>query len=75
MFVKPAKGLQIVDLELRDYLPAGGRTVTPSEYWTRRVNDGDVTLGKPAPPQKPKAAVAAPPSTSPPLPAAAQPQE
>ena len=80
MFVKPAKGLQIPDLELRDYLPPGGRKVTPSEYWTRRLQDEDVTLAKPA--AEPKAKPAAGPqanapslSTALPPPAAAQTQE
>ena len=44
MYVKPAPGLRIVDPILRDFLPADGRLVTPSEYWHRRVRDGDVTL-------------------------------
>ena len=27
------------------YLPAEGRDVQPDDYWTRRVRDGDVTVG------------------------------
>lgn len=45
MFVKPAEGRLVPDLELRDFLPPEGRKVTPSEYWTRRLLDGDVTEG------------------------------
>ena len=43
MFVKPAPGLRIVDPILRDFLPEEGRLVTPSDYWHRRLRDGDVT--------------------------------
>ncbi|WP_043838838.1 DUF2635 domain-containing protein [Muricoccus aerilatus] len=81
MFVKPAKGLQIPDPELRDYLPPGGRKVTPSEYWTRRLQDEDVSLAKPSTEPKAKAAAAGPQPDAPslptalPPPAAAQPQE
>ena len=74
MFVKPAKGRQIPDLELRDYLPPGGRKVTPSEYWTRRLQDEDVTLAKPAAEPKHKPDVPSLPTALPP-PAAAQTQE
>ncbi len=43
MYVKPAPGLRIVDPILRDFLPEEGRLVTPSDYWHRRLRDGDVT--------------------------------
>lgn len=49
MFVKPAPGLRIVDPILRDFLPEDGRLVTPSDYWHRRLRDGDVTLIPQAP--------------------------
>ena len=42
MYVKPAPGLRIVDPILRDFLPEEGRLVTPSDYWHRRLRDGDV---------------------------------
>ncbi|MFC0384337.1 DUF2635 domain-containing protein [Muricoccus vinaceus] len=54
MHVKPARGMQIPDPDLRDFLPAEGREVVPSEYWTRRLADGDVR--KVEPPAQPAAA-------------------
>ncbi len=42
MYVKPAPGLRIVDPILRDFLPEEGRLVTPTDYWHRRLRDGDV---------------------------------
>ena len=44
MHVKPSTGLRIVDPLLRDFLPEDGRLVTPSDYWHRRLRDGDVVL-------------------------------
>lgn len=44
MYVKPAPGLRIVDPVLRDFLPEEGRLITPSDYWHRRLRDGDVLL-------------------------------
>jgi hypothetical protein len=47
MFVIPAPGLKIPDPAMRGtpdyYLPAEGREVQPSDYWTRRLRDGDVS--------------------------------
>lgn len=48
MFVKPKSGLKVRDPDRKDYLPAAGREVPPSLYWTRRVRDGDVTKSDPA---------------------------
>lgn len=56
MFVIPAKNplsevsgmpprLKVRDPDLGGHLPDEGREVPPSEYWTRRLRDGDVTLG------------------------------
>ncbi|MBC9208936.1 DUF2635 domain-containing protein [Roseomonas aerophila] len=42
MSVKPAPGLSVRDPVLRDLLPAEGRPVERSEYWLRRLADGDV---------------------------------
>jgi hypothetical protein len=42
MSVKPAPGLSVRDPVLRDLLPAKGRRVERSEYWLRRLADGDV---------------------------------
>lgn len=47
MFVKPALGLTIRDPDMRDYLPAGGREVPNTDYWQRRVLDGDVVKATP----------------------------
>lgn len=42
MFVRPTPGLRVPDPILRDFLPAEGREVEPSDYWARRQRDGDV---------------------------------
>jgi hypothetical protein len=52
MTLKPGPGLAVRDPELRDFLPAEGRTVPRSDYWLRRLADGDVveaTTPAPAP--------------------------
>lgn len=43
MYVIPTEGRQIPDPARGDTLPPEGRTVEPSQYWQRRVIDGDVT--------------------------------
>jgi hypothetical protein len=47
--VTPKPGFKIVDpsqLSMPDaFLPPEGRLVEESGYWTRRLNDEDVTLG------------------------------
>lgn len=58
MYIAPAAGLIIPDPSMRgtpDYhLPPEGREVEPSEYWTRRLRDGDVEMAEePAPPVSP----------------------
>jgi hypothetical protein len=47
MYVVPKLGLKIRDPDLMDLLPDEGREVPESDYWVRRVNDGDVTVEKP----------------------------
>jgi hypothetical protein len=47
MYVQPAPGLVIRDPDLRDHLPPEGREVPSSDYWNRRLRDGDVVLAKP----------------------------
>lgn len=42
MYVKPAPGFTIRDPDLLDYLPPDGREVPETDYWHRRVRDGDV---------------------------------
>ena len=44
MFVKPSEGLSIRDPDLLDLLPDEGREVPESDYWNRRVRDGDVVI-------------------------------
>ncbi|AOY00102.1 DUF2635 domain-containing protein [Jeongeupia sp. USM3] len=44
MHVIPAKGLQVPDPERGGFLAAEGREVEQTQYWLRRLNDGDVTL-------------------------------
>lgn len=44
MLVKPAPGLTIRDPDLFDFLPADGREVPDTDYWNRRLRDGDVVL-------------------------------
>ncbi|WP_225548136.1 DUF2635 domain-containing protein [Chromobacterium violaceum] len=42
MYVKPKDGFAIRDPDLLDLLPAAGREVPDSDYWLRRLRDGDV---------------------------------
>ena len=42
MFIKPVAGRSVHDPERGDTLPPEGRDVEPTQYWQRRVNDGDV---------------------------------
>ena len=41
MFVKPAEGRSVPDPARGDPLPPEGREVEPTQYWQRRVIDGD----------------------------------
>lgn len=43
MYLKPAPGAQVPDPQRGDVLPPEGRDVEPTQYWQRRINDGDVT--------------------------------
>jgi hypothetical protein len=52
IYVIPAAGLSVPDpafvgTPLR-HLPPEGRLVQEAEFWTRRLRDGDVTIGVPA---------------------------
>lgn len=49
MLLKPAPGRAVRDPELRDLLPDAGRDVPRSEYWLRRLADGDVVEAAAAP--------------------------
>ncbi|MDE1715744.1 DUF2635 domain-containing protein [Chromobacterium amazonense] len=44
MYVKPKDGLVIRDPDLLDLLPVAGREVPETDYWYRRLRDGDVAL-------------------------------
>ncbi len=52
MNVKPAPGLRIRDPDLKDLLPDEGREVPDTDYWHRRLRDGDVVEVPPARPGK-----------------------
>ena len=47
MFIKPVAGRSVRDPERGDTLPPEGRDVEPTQYWQRRVNDGDVVEASP----------------------------
>lgn len=40
--IMPAPGKQVRDPVLHDLIPKEGRIVETSEYWVRRLRDGDV---------------------------------
>ena len=44
MYVVPAPGLKIRDPDLKDLLPDAGRDVPNTDYWQRRLRDGDVVI-------------------------------
>lgn len=50
MYVKPAprkiEGMDLVvrDPDFKDLIPAEGRDVPDTDYWQRRLRDGDVVL-------------------------------
>lgn len=43
MYLKPNAGLNVPDPARGDSLPAEGRKVELTQYWQRRLNDGDVS--------------------------------
>ena len=47
MYVTPNEGRTVPDPARNDLLPPEGRNVEPSQYWLRRLDDGDVTEGEP----------------------------
>ncbi|MCU4119301.1 DUF2635 domain-containing protein [Variovorax sp. N23] len=48
MYVKAAPGLMIRDPIFKDLIPAEGRDVpADSDYWQRRLRDGDVVTADP----------------------------
>ena len=49
IFVKPSNAdFKIKDPETGLVLPAEGAEVADSQFWLRRVRNGDVTMGEPA---------------------------
>ena len=49
MFLKPTQGTQVPDPDRSDFLPPEGRTVELTQYWQRRIADGDVVEASPQP--------------------------
>lgn len=47
MYLKPAEGRIVADPDRGDELPAAGRDVPLTQYWQRRIADGDVVEGQP----------------------------
>jgi hypothetical protein len=46
LFVVPAQGRTVRDPQTMEILPPEGDTVPKSTYWLRRLQDGDVILGR-----------------------------
>ncbi|NDV11673.1 DUF2635 domain-containing protein [Crenobacter caeni] len=47
MYVKPAQDRAVTDPGRGDILPAEGREVPETQYWLRRLADGDVERARP----------------------------
>lgn len=54
MYVTPTEGRQVPDPARGDTLPPEGREVEPTQYWQRRVIDGDASEAIPQPVKKAK---------------------
>lgn len=52
MFIKPVPGRVVPDPDKGGLLPAEGRDVPESQYWLRRLADGDVAKAKQDGPKK-----------------------
>lgn len=63
-FLVPADGKSVRDPDTRTALPAAGAVKPQTQYWLRRVRDGDVTVGT-APASAPSAKPAAKSATTP----------
>jgi hypothetical protein len=46
MFVKPNPGRKVRDPESKLHLPESGLEVVASNYWLRRIADGDVRVAR-----------------------------
>lgn len=49
MFIKPAPGRIVPDPEMGGLLRPDGRTVQPTQFWLRRIEEADVIEVDPAP--------------------------
>lgn len=49
MYVKPTEGRAVPDPARGDTVPPKGREVEASQYWHRRIADGDVVESEPEP--------------------------
>lgn len=47
MYIQPIPGRNVPDPVHGDLLPFEGREVEPTQYWQRRLNDGDVNEATP----------------------------
>lgn len=53
MYIKPVPGRQVHDPERGCQLPEAGRTIEPTQYWLRRIADGDIVEADPPADPKP----------------------
>ena len=42
MYIRPTEGRHVPDPERGGFLPPHGRYIEASQYWLRRINDGDI---------------------------------
>lgn len=47
MYIKPTPGRQVPDPERGGFVPDTGRYVEQTQYWLRRLADGDVVASSP----------------------------
>lgn len=47
MYVKPVEGRQVPDPEKGGFVPPEGRHVGHTQYWLRRIADGDLAEADP----------------------------
>lgn len=47
MYLRPVAGRQVPDPDRGDFLPAIGRAKESTQYWLRRLEDGDVVETEP----------------------------
>ena len=52
MYIQPEAGLKVYDPDRKDFIPTDGRDVEPTQYWLRRIVDGDVVHAIPPPQPK-----------------------